>query len=79
MPSLTLRKFWDETKCTFLGMAAQCTSTKLTDGAQDECGVQLLLVYQARPISLAHWKLCREMLLPTQLPMSERNGSSLID
>jgi len=34
----------------------------------------LLLVYRVRPISLAYWKL--EL---AQLPVSERNGSSLID
>jgi len=42
--------------------------------------VQLTLVYRATPISLAYWKLelgHREK--PTQLPVSERNGSSLID
>jgi len=40
MLSLTLCKFWDETKCTFLGMAAQCISTELTDGTQDnKCDV----------------------------------------
>ena len=33
-------------------------------------------VYQARPISLAHWKLSTAQL---QLPVSERNWSSLID
>ena len=36
------------------------------------------LVYQGRPISLAYWRLelgHRE----TQLPVSKRNGSSLID
>ena len=49
MPSLTLRKFWDETKCTFLGMAAQCISTELTDGAQDnECGVSALTLTKKR-------------------------------
>ena len=44
------------------------------------------LVYRARPISLAYWKLElgieKSELLPTaytQLPVSERNGSSLID
>jgi len=35
-----------------------------------------LLVYQARPISLAHWKLSIAQL---QLPVNERNGSSSID
>ena len=44
------------------------------------------IVYRARPISLAYWKLElgieKSELLPTaytQLPVSERNGSSLID
>jgi len=37
-----------------------------------------LLVYQARPISLAHWKLCSQYA-QLQLPVSERNGSGLID
>ena len=33
--------------------------------------VRVNLVYQARPTSLTHWKLCR--------PVSERNGSRSID
>ena len=36
------------------------------------------VVYQARPISLAHWKLCKHYGR-LQLTVSERNGSSSID